>query len=75
VSYQIANFYGVALAALGMLGTLSTALTIDAYGPISDNAGGAQPSLHCSGQRACEPTQPCLQEPPADLRLILTPLD
>jgi len=39
-AYQIANFYGVALAALGMLGTLATALTIDAYGPISDNAGG-----------------------------------
>jgi Na+/H+-translocating membrane pyrophosphatase len=30
----------VALAALGMLGTLSSCLTIDVYGPISDNAGG-----------------------------------
>ena len=38
-------------------------------------ARSEQPSPHCSGQRACEPTQPCLQEPPADLRLILTPLD
>merc|ERR1711924_366181 len=32
--------YGIALAALGMLGTLVCALTIDVYGPISDNAGG-----------------------------------
>ena len=32
--------YGIALAALGMLSTLTTALTIDGYGPISDNAGG-----------------------------------
>ena len=32
--------YGIALAALGMLGSLPVALTIDGYGPISDNAGG-----------------------------------
>jgi len=32
--------YGVALAAIGMLGCLPIALTIDGYGPISDNAGG-----------------------------------
>merc|ERR1712060_645886 len=31
---------GVALGALGMLGTMTMGLTIDAYGPISDNAGG-----------------------------------
>ena len=40
VSFFCANMYGVALAALGMLSTLSTSLTIDAYGPITDNAGG-----------------------------------
>lgn len=32
--------YGVALAAIGMLGCLPIALSIDGYGPISDNAGG-----------------------------------
>ncbi|KAH7293083.1 hypothetical protein KP509_28G011100 [Ceratopteris richardii] len=40
VSYSIAVFYGVAVAALGMLSTIATGLAIDAYGPISDNAGG-----------------------------------
>ena len=37
---MLANMYGISLAALGMLSTLSIALTIDGYGPISDNAGG-----------------------------------
>lgn len=40
VSFQYAGMYGVALAAIGMLGCLPIALTIDGYGPISDNAGG-----------------------------------
>ena len=40
MSFNFGNMYGVALAALGMLSTLSTGLTIDAYGPITDNAGG-----------------------------------
>merc|ERR1719362_1221212 len=40
VSHSLAGFYGIALSALGMLGTMTMALTIDAFGPISDNAGG-----------------------------------
>jgi len=32
--------FGVALGALGMLSTMAVGLAIDAYGPVSDNAGG-----------------------------------
>ena len=39
-SFSVAGMYGISLAALGMLGALPVALTIDGYGPISDNAGG-----------------------------------
>jgi len=40
LSFKLAGMYGVANAALGMLGTLATCLAIDVYGPIADNAGG-----------------------------------
>jgi len=40
VSYYLAHMFGVAVSALGVLSTLATGLTIDAYGPITDNAGG-----------------------------------
>jgi len=40
VSFSMCGMYGVACGALGMLSTLSIGLTIDAYGPICDNAGG-----------------------------------
>jgi len=40
ISFTFAGMYGIALAALGMLGCLPIALSIDGYGPISDNAGG-----------------------------------
>jgi len=40
ISFELLDLYGVALAAVGMLGNLATGLTIDAYGPVCDNAGG-----------------------------------
>ncbi|MFT4521933.1 MAG: K(+)-stimulated pyrophosphate-energized sodium pump [Bacteroidia bacterium] len=39
-SYELAGFYGVALAASAMMSTTAMQLAIDAFGPISDNAGG-----------------------------------
>ena len=40
VAHSLCGMFGVALGALGMLGTLTRASTIDALGPISDNTGG-----------------------------------